>query len=149
MAWIDRLRVGFRSFAGRRGYVTILLKPEATQGQAETLLANLAAFSKGHVFHATREVQVIPATATLGAAGPYATHRDVMRLRLGCADGSRLPLDLPCVREALLQADTQTLDWTEAEVTALVNAMKPIVLSDSGALVTELQAGWRDYVKPW
>lgn len=149
MAYLDKLRIVLRSATGRRTYLELLITPAASTGQVNTLLGALAAVSRGAIAHATREVSVAPINAGLGSSGPYETHRDVLCLRLGHADGTVTEPKIPCVNETLLLEDGESLDWTKAQVTALVSAMQTIVVSETEALVSSLKQGWRGYLRNW
>lgn len=149
MAWQDILRVQFRSNESRRAWLSLLIKPSATQGQVDALRVALSAFGRGRVALVSRESLVSELDAAAGSAGPYSSHRDVARLRLACADGSLFWRSIPCLRETLIGEDTKTLLYSEELVTDLVDAMKPLVVNEAGSSVTDLIQGYRDYVRRW
>ena len=105
MAYLDKLRVTFRSATGRRANLELLVAPATTQGQITALLAALAGVSRGAIAHATREVSVAAVNAAVGTSGPYETHRDVLCLRLGHGDGTMSEPKIPCVLETVLLED--------------------------------------------
>ena len=149
MAYLDKLRVTFRSATGRRAYLELLVPPATTQGQITALLAALAGVSRGAIAHATREVSVAAINPAVGTSGPYETHRDVLCLRLGHADGTMSEPKIPCINETMLLEDGSSLDWTKAAVVALVDAMKAAVVGETESLVVDLRQGWRGYIRAW
>jgi len=149
MAYLDKLRVTFRSATGRRANLELLVAPATTQGQITALLAALAGVSRGAIAHATREVSVAAVNAAVGTSGPYETHRDVLCLRLGHGDGTMSEPKIPCVLETVLLEDGSSLDWTAPAVVALVEAMAAAVVGETESPVVDLRQGWRGYIRNW
>jgi len=88
----------------------------------------------------SRATQNAPGVA---GTGPYDTVMDKLALEFNCADGSKIKLQLPGPKAALLQADHFNVDSSAALVTALVSAMTTNAVNAQGAAITGLAGGYR------
>ena len=145
---IDPVRLFWRDFNGYTSANLLYVDSAADDPAVVSLAGALAALSACQLYQVRREITLLGPSTDMGSTGDYATHRDVVRLRLRTSELGRSDLDFPGPVASIFLPDRQTVDPTSSAVVAALAALATTARTSSGASLTTLLAGWRSFFPP-
>ena len=143
-ALTNRLTLNYRDVAGKVTKVIVLVAAAVIDPTGTAVAAIRGAIQAVSRCMGNRAAISIPAADTDSTtAGDYPNIEDKVSFTFIDSNGKRHNYKVPSPRPTIFQADKQTVDLTNALVTAFRDAMLAVAKSEDGATLVSLVSGRR------